>query len=396
MNLINSNDISEPLLTAFFIYDNDTKTVITSVPHTTTSDPQIIPLLFPTDPPMDSQFLVVLANSSYCYVCQTLQTTHVLIAPYHHWSFYRYILHHTYDQPQAQRVLFLSSLHRLHPTQSLTHITYPQYNFTAIVPHPLSQPTSGHTSVLLRLPTSALLQLQATILSERRHLFISRNPELLTTFITALLELLSPLLWQHTIIPHLPPTYQELLDAPTPFIIGSLPDYVPTSFNSHIVLVDLDNLTLRSNDLATLRNDLTNVPKKWKSDLSFILDSSRSIVDVEERNDKVKTGFQNFNTHFVNDIEVAVNKVVKDGKVLDLKKFREDYFVFGDERKFYEMLSRTAAFDQYVLKVEKRILKEGVKVIKRKSLFSSSSNLIDLDNFTVVKQVDPPNLFTFY
>ncbi|EMS15502.1 hypothetical protein KM1_185570 [Entamoeba histolytica HM-3:IMSS] len=70
----------------------------------------------------------------------------------------------------------------------------------------------------------------------------------------------------------------------------------------------------------------------------------------------------------------------------NVKEFYKDYFFLGEERKFIEMFSKTAAFDQFVLETEQKYKSEGIKLKRKPSLLSwfNKEELIDVDNATLI------------
>ncbi|KAF0686584.1 Aste57867_21627 [Aphanomyces stellatus] len=114
-------------------------------------------------------------------------------------------------------------------------------------------PVSSH-ALFTCLSIPNVLSLLATLLCERKVLFVSSHLSTLTTVAEAARRLLAPLHWPHVFVPVLPDAMLELLHCPTPFVFGihaELRDGVDTD---DVVVVDLDadRVTSASAPLAAL------------------------------------------------------------------------------------------------------------------------------------------------
>ena len=75
-------------------------------------------------------------------------------------------------------------------------------------------------SIILHLPYDLILKVFASILSEKKIIFVSAKLPLLTNTIQAFEKILYPFSWPHTFIPVLPSYLIEMCEAPTPYIVG--------------------------------------------------------------------------------------------------------------------------------------------------------------------------------
>lgn len=75
-------------------------------------------------------------------------------------------------------------------------------------------------SIILNLPYDLILKIFASIVSEKKLIFVSSRLPLLTNTIQAFEKLLYPFSWPHTFVPVLPSYLIEMCEAPTPYIVG--------------------------------------------------------------------------------------------------------------------------------------------------------------------------------
>lgn len=134
----------------------------------------------------------------------------------------------------------------------------------------LSLKRSGPTEIpLLQFSFTALFQaigvenvvkLFGHAIFERKICFFSKHKTLLTTAAEILVSLLSPFQWPHVYIPILPRSLLDILQAPTPYIIGIHTSYfIEASEVDDVVFVDLDNGKLHSPHPDKIPGDLFSV-----------------------------------------------------------------------------------------------------------------------------------------
>eukprot|EP01087_Luapelamoeba_hula_P017058 TRINITY_DN5339_c0_g1_i2.p1 TRINITY_DN5339_c0_g1~~TRINITY_DN5339_c0_g1_i2.p1 ORF type:complete len:1275 (+),score=186.31 TRINITY_DN5339_c0_g1_i2:94-3825(+) len=100
--------------------------------------------------------------------------------------------------------------------------------------------------LLRSLDPYAILSIFASMLVERRLLFIADKLETLTASVQAAVALLYPFTWQHVLVPVLPASLLSFCCAPVPFVCGILRSSIPALKQySHsmeaVIIVDLDN-----------------------------------------------------------------------------------------------------------------------------------------------------------
>ncbi|UJR22631.1 hypothetical protein I4U23_025672 [Adineta vaga] len=103
---------------------------------------------------------------------------------------------------------------------------------------------------LLNLSTDTIIKIFSSILYEQKIIFIGDELGSLTRLINTFICLLYPFSWPHTYVPILPPLMLDVLQAPTPYIIGILRscehylsenDEFLSQDNSDILIVDIDH-----------------------------------------------------------------------------------------------------------------------------------------------------------
>lgn len=117
------------------------------------------------------------------------------------------------------------------------------------------------SDLLSHLPVDILLQVFASILLERKLILCSRHLSVLSSCLSTIVALLYPFEWQHTFITVLPAILIDVVDAPTPYIIGILSSLRPLLDDyrlTEVLIVDLDTGTL----IAKLGDESRIIPKK--------------------------------------------------------------------------------------------------------------------------------------
>ncbi|KAL7713536.1 UDENN domain-containing protein [Entamoeba marina] len=129
---------------------------------------------------------------------------------------------------------------------------------------PINSIFSMRTSIIIeKLLLSQVIIMFNSILCERRIVIVCSNFETLSSFMLSTLQLLSPLTWPHPIVSILPQCYGDIIDLPTPFICGMATQQFLScgSFSNKIVLVNLDDGTVRSNDSKMILDDAGLFPE---------------------------------------------------------------------------------------------------------------------------------------
>ncbi|XP_018404533.1 PREDICTED: DENN domain-containing protein 1A [Cyphomyrmex costatus] len=116
-----------------------------------------------------------------------------------------------------------------------------------------------------------MMMIFASMLYERRIIFISKRLSRLSACVQACNALIYPMIWQHIYIPVLPLSLIDYLLAPMPFLIGvptQTLQKVPKSDLGEVVILDADNNTIESpfQDLESLPQDVvTNLKKALRN-----------------------------------------------------------------------------------------------------------------------------------
>jgi len=97
------------------------------------------------------------------------------------------------------------------------------------------------------LDVAGVIELFAQIALERKIIFVSQHKTLLTQVIVALSSFIFPLSWNHTLIPILPISMINVIDAPFPFLIGVQAQIINEALANqvielpqHVTIVNLD------------------------------------------------------------------------------------------------------------------------------------------------------------
>lgn len=80
--------------------------------------------------------------------------------------------------------------------------------------------------LFLKMGVGNILSVFASLLSEKRCLFIAKDLATLSQCVQAAAALIHPLKWQHIFIPILPRAMMSYVCAPMPFIIGMSKNHI--------------------------------------------------------------------------------------------------------------------------------------------------------------------------
>ncbi|KAM6976935.1 DENN domain-containing protein 2C [Aplochiton taeniatus] len=136
-------------------------------------------------------------------------------------------------------------------------------------------------SLLQCLSVSRLLQVFASLLLERRVIFIADKLSVLSRCGHAVLALLYPFTWQHTFVPVLPLSMLDISCSPTPFLMGALAPCLPQLLElpiEEVLIVDLcaDKFVVQLGDEDCI------LPSKLQAALQLLLEERESILGQEE------------------------------------------------------------------------------------------------------------------
>uniref|UniRef100_A0A8D3C016 UDENN domain-containing protein n=1 Tax=Scophthalmus maximus TaxID=52904 RepID=A0A8D3C016_SCOMX len=136
-------------------------------------------------------------------------------------------------------------------------------------------------SLLQCLSVGKLLQVFASLLLERRVIFIADKLSVLSRCSHAVLALLYPFTWQHTFVPVLPASMLDISCSPTPFLIGVLAPCLPQLLElpiEEVLIVDLcaDKFVVQLGDEDCI------LPSKLQAALQQILEERAEILGQED------------------------------------------------------------------------------------------------------------------
>nr|XP_057940049.1 DENN domain-containing protein 2C isoform X2 [Doryrhamphus excisus] len=139
-------------------------------------------------------------------------------------------------------------------------------------------------SLLGCLSVGRLLQVFASLLLERRVIFVADKLSVLSLCGHAVLALLYPFTWQHTFVPVLPATMLDISCSPTPFLIGVLSPCLPQVLElpiEEVLIVDL----CADKFVTQLGDEDCILPSKLQAALQQILEERDDIVRQEDGDD---------------------------------------------------------------------------------------------------------------
>uniref|UniRef100_A0A1A8LQW2 DENN/MADD domain containing 2C n=2 Tax=Nothobranchius pienaari TaxID=704102 RepID=A0A1A8LQW2_9TELE len=136
-------------------------------------------------------------------------------------------------------------------------------------------------SLLQCVSVGKLLQVFASLLLERRVIFVADKLSVLSRCSHAALALLYPFTWQHTFVPVLPASMLDISCSPTPFLIGVLAPCLPQLLElpiEEVLIVDLcaDRFVVQLGDEDCI------LPSKLQAALQQILEDREEILRQQD------------------------------------------------------------------------------------------------------------------
>ncbi|KAL4613504.1 suppression of tumorigenicity 5 protein-like [Arapaima gigas] len=130
------------------------------------------------------------------------------------------------------------------------------------------------------LSVRQVVRVFASLLLERRVIFVADKLSTLSSCAHAVVALLYPFSWQHTFIPVLPSSMVDIVCCPTPFLVGLLSSSLPKLKELPVeeaLMVDLrtDRFIRQMDDEATL------LPRKLQSALEQALEQRNNIISQD-------------------------------------------------------------------------------------------------------------------
>ncbi|KAL2103408.1 hypothetical protein ACEWY4_000276 [Coilia grayii] len=136
-------------------------------------------------------------------------------------------------------------------------------------------------SLLQCLSVARLLQVFASLLLERRVIFIADKLSTLSRSAHSALALLYPFTWQHTFVPVLPASMLDISCSPTPFLMGALSPSLPELLElpiEEVLIVDL----CADKFVRQLGDEDCILPSKLQAALQEILENRDQILTQDE------------------------------------------------------------------------------------------------------------------
>uniref|UniRef100_A0A668AD13 DENN domain containing 2C n=1 Tax=Myripristis murdjan TaxID=586833 RepID=A0A668AD13_9TELE len=215
-------------------------------------------------------------------------------------------------------------------------------------------------SLLQCLSVGKLLQVFASLLLERRVIFIADKLSVLSRCGHAVLALLYPFTWQHTFVPVLPASMLDISCSPTPFLMGALAPCLPQLLElpiEEVLIVDLcaDKFVVQLGDEDCI------LPSKLQAALQQILEERDDLLrqeDQAELSSLVSEAFVRFFVELVGHYPLHMVETSNGGKELQRDSFRKSHPSRG-VRQFLQLFMDTQMFAGFIQ--DKELRKGGGK-----------------------------------
>ncbi|XP_075712012.1 DENN domain-containing protein 2A isoform X2 [Rhinoderma darwinii] len=214
-----------------------------------------------------------------------------------------------------------------------------------------------------------LIQVFASLLLERRVIFMADTLSTLSKCCHAMVALIYPFAWQHTYIPVLPPSMIDIVCSPTPFLIGLLSSSLPRLKElpvEEVLLVDLCN----NRFLRQMDDEDSILPRKLQTALEQILEQRSELAteidqgsangqqDSSSLNDIVSEAFVRFFVEIVGHYSLFMVPGEQEERTLLRDAFRKSVSS-KSVRRFLEVFMETQTFGGFTQEREMR--KQGNK-----------------------------------
>ncbi|XP_069383198.1 DENN domain-containing protein 2C isoform X2 [Paralichthys olivaceus] len=222
-------------------------------------------------------------------------------------------------------------------------------------------------SLLQCLSVGKLLQVFASLLLERRVIFIADKLSVLSRCGHAVLALLYPFTWQHTFVPVLPASMLDISCSPTPFLIGVLAPCLPQLLElpiEEVLIVDLcaDKFVIQLDDEDCI------LPSKLQAALQQILEERADILSQEDGDrfggqpddlsSLVSEGFVRFFVELVGHYPFHMVESSNGSRELQRDSFRKSHPSRG-VRQFLQLFMDTQMFAGFIQ--DKELRKGGAR-----------------------------------
>ncbi|MEE6493264.1 hypothetical protein FKM82_016778 [Ascaphus truei] len=215
------------------------------------------------------------------------------------------------------------------------------------------------------LSVSRLIKVFASLLLERRVIFVADNLSTLSTCCHAVVAMLYPFTWQHTYIPVLPASMIDIVCSPTPFLIGILSCSLPLLSDlpiEEVLIVDL----CANKFLQQLSDEDDILPHKLQAALVQILEQRNYILYHEQHfteedvtlNSLVSEAFVWFFVEIVGHYSLHMYVNENGERVFQREPFRKSH-TSRSVRQFLDIFMETQMFAGFTQ--DRELRKSGVK-----------------------------------
>ncbi|XP_060628560.2 DENN domain-containing protein 2C [Anolis sagrei] len=215
------------------------------------------------------------------------------------------------------------------------------------------------------LSVSHLIQVCASLLLERRVIFVADSLSTLSKCGHAVVATLYPFTWQHTYIPVLPTSMIDIVCSPTPFLIGILSCSLPQLQDlpiEEVLIVDLcgDRFLQQVSDEGEI------LPHKLQAALIQILEERNDILSQERTftqgdvtlDSLVSEAFVRFFVEIVGHYSLHMHVTEKGERVFQREPFRKSH-TSRNVRHFLEIFMETQMFAGFIQ--DRELRKSAVK-----------------------------------
>ncbi|XP_075578509.1 DENN domain-containing protein 2C isoform X2 [Pelecanus crispus] len=204
------------------------------------------------------------------------------------------------------------------------------------------------------LSVSHMIQVFASLLLERRVIFVADNLSTLSKCGHAAVATLYPFTWQHTYIPVLPTSMIDIVCSPTPFLIGILSCSLPQLQDlpiEEVLIVDL----CADKFLQEVSDEDEILPHKLQAALVQILEERSEILSHEQSdaqgdmplNSLVSEAFVQFFVEVVGHYSLHMSVTEKGERVFQRELFRKSH-VSRNVRHFLHFFMETQMFAGFI------------------------------------------------
>ncbi|XP_078098480.1 DENN/MADD domain containing 2Da isoform X4 [Mustelus asterias] len=206
------------------------------------------------------------------------------------------------------------------------------------------------SSLFKYLPEENVIQIFASLLLERRLIFLAEELSILSQCIHGIAALLYPFTWQHTFIPVLPKVMVDTVCSPTPFVVGVQRQFLEQLKELPIeecLMVDLHTGTF----LMKVGDELDILPHKLYKELLNSLQSQRKTEQTsQELNDMVTNTFVLFFIKIVGHYSAHLKRNGNETSFQD-KQFRKS-ITSKSIRRFLKSFMATQMFSLFIQELE--------------------------------------------